>query len=241
MNQALVTGAAGFLGRHFAAELRARGWDVAGWDVAEHKDCLFLFHNDVPGAPYDLVVHAAARSPHRAAIDGLPGTHVYNQLLDAAMFEWAIRTGQRRVLYLSSCAVLDPEPDAYGQVKLAGERMAGQARACGVPVSVVRPYSGYGEDQSGQFPFGAFVARARRRADPFEIWGDGKQVRDWIHVDDLVAGALAVARAGTDEPVSLCTGTGTSMLQLARLVVAAEQRRALGVYRPLIALAPDRP
>src|SRR6266545_4704704 len=184
MNQALVTGAAGFLGRHFAAELRARGWDVAGWDVAEHKDCLFLFHNDVPGAPYDLVVHAAARSPHRAAIDGLPGTHVYNQLLDAAMFEWAIRTGQRRVLYLSSCAVLDPEPDAYGQVKLAGERMAGQAR---------------------------------RRADPFEIWGDGKQVRDWIHVDDLVAGALAVARAGTDEPVSLCTGTGTSMLQLARL------------------------
>ena len=219
--RALVTGSAGFLGRHFAAELEARGWDVDRVDLADGRgyDAFDVFRETVPDR-YDLVVHAAARSPHRAAIDGQPASHIYNQMLDAAMFDWAVRTRQYRVLYLSSCAVLDDEPDAYGLVKLTGERMAAQARTADVPVTVIRPYSGYGEDQGADWPFGAFVARARRRADPFEVWGDGSQVRDWIHVDDVVAGAFAVAESGTEEPVSLCTGVGTSMTALASMACA---------------------
>lgn len=222
--RALVTGSAGFLGRHFVAELQCHGWHVTGLDVAyeEHRpqeglrafgiDALRMFQLTSQGW-YDLVIHAAARAPHRAAIDGQPASHVYNQLLDAAMFEWAVRTRQGRVLYLSSCAALDVKPDDYGRVKLTGERMARQVRAAGVPVTVVRPFSGYGEDQGTDWPFGAFVARARRRDDPFTVW-NANAVRDWIHVDDVVAGALAVAESGTDEPVSLCTGVGTSMQDL---------------------------
>jgi len=183
---------------------------------------------------FDLIVHAAASQPHRAAIDGDPHSHIYNQLLDAAMFDWAVRTGTP-VLYLSSCAVLDSEPDAYGRLKLTGERMAQQARAAGVPVSVVRPYSGYGEDQGAQFPFGAFLARALAREDPFVIWGDGRQVRDWIHIDDVVRGALAVVASGTTEPVSLCTGAATSMRRLVALMC-----ETVG-YRPRIELHPEMP
>lgn len=231
--KALVTGSAGFLGRHFATELRSRGWSVAGRDLAEGTDALELFHHgrDV----YDLVVHAAARAPHRVAIDRQPATHVYNQHLDAAMFEWALRTGQGRVLYLSSCAALDPEPDAYGLLKLTGERMADQVRRAGLKVTVVRPYSGYGEDQGEDWPFGAFAARARQREDPFVIWGDGTQVRDWIHVDDLVAGALAAADNDVNEPVSLCTGVGTSMLDLVGLMC-----ERVG-YSPDIEFRQDKP
>lgn len=253
---ALVTGSAGFVGRHMAAELETRGWRVTRMDVAVGPggDCLNLFRlgRVGPVPQYDLVVHAAARAPHRAAIDGQPAAHIYNQMLDAAMFEWAVRTGQGRVLYLSSCAVLDqPEPDRttlgqvpappvggpddYGLLKLTGERMAGQARAAGLPVTVVRPYSGYGEDQGPDWPFGAFLERARRRANPFEIWGGGNQMRDWIHVDDLVAGALAVAESGTEDPISLCTGAGWSMLGLARLMCAEAG------YEPTFEFLRDKP
>jgi nucleoside-diphosphate-sugar epimerase len=202
------------------AALRKRGYGVSGWDVTGGNDCLHLFRGSQ--VVYDLVIHAAARSPHRAAIDGDPGMHPYNALLDAAMFDWAIRTGQPHVLYLSSCAALDGPVDDYAATKLAGERLAANARAAGIQVTVVRPYSGYGEDQSEDFPFRAFVERARRREDPFTIWGDGAQVRDWIHIDDVVSGALAVAESGTTEPVSLCTGIGTSMLDLARMVCEQE-------------------
>lgn len=231
--RALVTGSSGFVGRHFAVELEERGWEIQECDLRFGLDSVFLFRNETDR--FDLVVHAAARTPHRAAIDGDPHSTIYNQHLDAAMFDWAVRTGQGRVLYLSSCAANDVEPDDYGLLKLTGERMADQARRAGQHVTVVRPYSGYGEDQSESFPFGAFVARARRREDPFVIWGDGTQMRDWIHIDDVVAGALAAVDASVTEPVSLCTGVGTTLRDLAEMVCAE-----VG-YMPMFAPQSDMP
>ena len=84
----------------------------------------------------------------------------------------------------------------------------------------LQAFSGYGEDQDDRFPFGAFRARARRRDDPFEIWGDGEQVRDWIHVDDFVGAILAAYEHGVDGPVNLCTGIGTSFNDLAAMFAA---------------------
>lgn len=230
----LITGSRGFIGRHFSAELRRAGFQVVGCDISDGYDVFALFRR--VRFRFDLVVHAAAMAPHRAAIEGQPKIFAYNSMLDAAMFEWAMRTEQPHVLYFSSSAAYSPtlrypyiesdinlyqvaNPDAsYGWTKLTGERMAQSARQAGVTVSVVRPFSGYGSDQGESWPFGAFVARAKRREDPFVIWGDGKQVRDWIHVNDLVKGALATVFEPTTLPVNLCTGIGTSMSMLAKMV-----------------------
>lgn len=259
--RALVTGSAGFLGRHFVSALAERGYQVAEIDVGKPDagdNALHVFAGwERGGEVFDLVVHCAAVDPHRAAIDGRPDHLAANLHLDSAMFEWALRTGQRRILYISSSAAYpvayqasdqlrlreqdidldDPfAPDAgYGWLKLTGERMARDLNAAGVPVHVVRPFSGYGVDQGTDWPFGAFLARARAREDPFVVWGDGTQVRDWIHVSDVVAGALAVVDADERRPVNLCTGEGASMLQLADLVT-----RAAG-YRPRITPLTGRP
>lgn len=253
--KALVTGSAGFVGRHMVAELQGLGWQIHSIDLEPMEvdvdlrkpahlhiidNALNAFRGN-EGIHYDLVVHAAASSPHRAAIDGEPQHFARNLQLDAAMFDWAVRTGQGRVLYLSSSAAYPiayqdwterqplvegdiqlglkvMEPDAvYGWTKLTGERLAAEARRAGLQVTVVRPFSGYGKDQSENFPFRALVERARRREDPFVVWGSGDQVRDWIHIDDVVAGALAVAESGTEDPVNLCTGVGWSMAELAHI------------------------
>jgi nucleoside-diphosphate-sugar epimerase len=267
--RALVTGSSGFVGRHMAAELRSRGWDVVGPDLVDGNDALDHFAR--ADDTFGLVVHAAASEPHRAAIDG-DGIHMIRNLeLDSAMFGWAIRTGTP-VLYLSSSAVypvglqaghapyrlaeedaadrpvsaellealgrmapLGPDA-AYGWTKLTGEKMA-KAASEHVPVHVVRPFSGYGEDQDERFPFGAFVARARRREDPFAVWGDGTQVRDWIHIDDVVRGALAHVALATGDaaPVNLCTGVGTSMRELVEMVCGRAG------YSPDVKLMPDKP
>jgi nucleoside-diphosphate-sugar epimerase len=258
---ALVTGSWGFVGRHMTRALRERGWDVIGCDIANPQapvNCLDVFRRG--DRVFDLVVHAAARAPHRKAIDAHPETMAYNLQLDAALFDWAVDTGQSRVLYLSSSAVYPVNfqdgsegtewklhevhtdsargimPDAgYGWTKLTGEKMAAAAAAAGLRVHVVRPFSGYGEDQGEDWPFGAFVTRARRREDPFTIWGDGSQVRDWIHIDDVVAGALAVVDADVREPVNLCTGRGTSMTELAAMIVAEAG------YQPWVGYEPTAP
>jgi nucleoside-diphosphate-sugar epimerase len=241
--RALVTGSAGFVGRHMAAELTRRGYQVEGWDLKTGLDCVSLFRSS--RRVYDLVVHCAFHVGGRAAIDGEPRLLARNLQIDAGLFDWAVRTGQGRVLYFSSSAAypvglqdidstrleyrlqeddirLDLDrpgrPDArYGWAKLTGEHLAQAARESGLDVTVVRPFSGYGADQDDTYPFPSFIARARARVDPFPIWGPGTQVRDWIHVDDLIGGALAVAESGTEEPVNLCTGRGVSMLELAHM------------------------
>lgn len=254
--KALVTGSAGFVGRHMVTELARRGYTVVGCDLREGADCLDLFRltTDV----FDLVVHCAFHVGGRAAIDGEPRLLARNLQIDSSLFGWATTTGQGRVLYFSSSAAYpmllqqrglsnrlregDIEFDApeladgrYGLAKYVGELMAQAARESGLAVSVVRPFSGFGETQDTTYPFRAIVERARRREDPFTIWGPGTQVRDWIHISDVVEGALAVAESGTDEPVNLCTGVGTSMLDLAKL--CCEQ---VG-YEPKFAPQVDKP
>lgn len=98
----MVTGDAGFVGRHMRAELEHRGWDVAGCDLKTGGDARDVFTSD--DTVYDLVVHCAYHVGGRAAIDGEPRLLARNLELDARMFAWAVRTGQRRVLYYSSSA-----------------------------------------------------------------------------------------------------------------------------------------
>jgi nucleoside-diphosphate-sugar epimerase len=127
-------------------------------------------------------------------------------------------------------------PDrTYGWAKLVGEALAAELRTSGVPVTVLRPFSGYGADQTPDYPFRAFIERARRREDPFVVWGTGRQARDWVHVDDLVAAMLAAVDAGLDGPVNVCTGRATTMTELARMVCAAAG------YQPEIAPRPEKP
>ena len=240
---------------------RVQAVDVT-WDGIQYepllRDARDFFREDM--RRFDVVVHCAAVVGGRATIDGDPLALAVNLELDAALFQWAARARPGRVVYISSSAVYpvmlqgaddgrplresavtldDPIvglPDQlYGWSKLTGEVLAGHARNAGIPVTVVRPFSGYGEDQSPDYPFAAFAARARAREDPFVIWGDGTQVRDWIHVDDITAAILAAVDGGTDGPVNLGTGRPTSMRELARMFCAAAG------YQPDFKVLPDRP
>ena len=247
MKTALVTGSAGFAGRHYARVLEERGYDVTRCDTAARAsglvfpsdDALWVF--DHSRTCFDLVIHCAAHVGGRTDIDGFPMSQVVNLQLDAAMFRWALRTRPGRVVYISSSAAypvflqslakmyalreceIDPAfrevirvPDQlYGWAKLTGENLAHRAREAGLAVSVIRPFSGYGEDQDPVYPFRAFAERAKRRADPFEIWGNARQCRDFIHIDDIVEATMVMVEEGIDGPVNLGTGEATALGDLA--------------------------
>jgi nucleoside-diphosphate-sugar epimerase len=253
---ALVTGASGFIGRHFTRYLRdTLGYRVDAIDLVEsdgvmRMDANQLFTGLATAPPYDLVVHAAYHVGGRAVIDGNPSVLALNLALDANMFEWAMRTRQKHVLYFSSSAVYPVElqtgkagvmrpyrlreeyacidlpilPDArYGWAKLTGEKLAAAAREEGLTVTVVRPFSGYGSDQSTSYPFPALIGRVMEGEDPVTVWGSGNQVRDWIHVYDVIRGAMAAVCSQVDV-VNLGTGVGTSMAELITLAAQAAGR-----------------
>lgn len=246
---ALVTGSAGFVGRHVCRALNDAGYYVVGIDLVDGGNALDFFRTVIDDrfAAWRpaLVIHAAAVVGGRTMIDGRPLELAAIDLeLDAAMFRWAQIARPGRVVYLSSSAaypvhyqthaaggraltedLIDHRgselgmPDAtYGLVKLVGERLALEAAGEGIRTTVVRPFSGYGSDQALDYPFPSFIARARRFDDPFEVWGDGRQVRDFIHIDDIVRAIIALVDLGVDGAVNLGTGRPTSFLDLADLV-----------------------
>ncbi|MEU3990101.1 NAD-dependent epimerase/dehydratase family protein [Streptomyces platensis] len=235
----LLTGHKGFVGRHLHAALEARGNYVVGVDLAAQLDALDYFRK--ADARYDLAIHCAAIVGGRASIDGSPLGVATNLALDAWYMRWLARTGTPRAVYFSSSAaypvalqqpgdirrlheddidLTDPQlPDAtYGWAKVTGERLAEYATAAGCRITIPRPFSGYGEDQADVYPFPAFIQRAKRRDDPFEIWGSGDSTRDWIHIDDIVGATIEAVEWGITGPVNLGTGRATSFNELAHLV-----------------------
>lgn len=254
----LITGHRGFVGKHFTKFYRDQGHDVFGVDIAAEtpREARDFFRKD--DIQWDLVIHLAAVVGGRAKIEGDPLSVAVDLSIDAEMWQWAIRTKQKRVVYFSSSAAYPIElqtredhvslaehminlndirsPDfTYGWSKLTGEYLAKFAEAEGVRTHIFRPFSGYGEDQALDYPFPSFIERAKRRASPFEVWGDGHQTRDFVHIDDIVATVNAAIDQDYRDPLNIGTGRPTSFLALADLVCSEVK------YRPEIVTYPEKP
>ena len=219
------------------------GCDIAATEAGSpipRGDARDLFRQSL-SPYYELVVHCAAVIGGREVIEKQPLAQAVNLELDAALFQWARTVRPGRIIYFSSSAAYPAElqqvpefrhrlseddirlddirsPDQlYGWAKLTGEYLASLAQREGQRVTVLRPFSGYGEDQGTDYPFAAFADRAARHEDPFIIWGDGRQVRDFIHVDDIVDGAMTLP-PGT---FNMGSGEPTSMRELATMFTTA--------------------
>ena len=236
----LITGDAGFVGRNFRRHLE--GHEIVGVDIVNGIDARDFFRTNK--THFDQVIHLAAVVGGRKMIESSPLALAVDLAIDAEMFGWALRTKPKNITYFSSSAAypiflqapgmpplrlqetfidlnMIQTPDlTYGWAKLTGEMLAVHARAQGLKVQVFRPFSGYGSDQALDYPFPSFIARGWKKSHPFEIWGDGTQVRDFIHINDIVQ-AVITAWDTDIETVNLATGRATSFNELARLVADA--------------------
>jgi nucleoside-diphosphate-sugar epimerase len=235
----LITGDAGFVGRAFHRALDDKNHEITGIDLVNGKEVRHFFATD--DTQFDIVIHLAAIVGGRMTIEGNPLSVASDLAIDADMFQWALRTRPRHIVYFSSSAAYPTflqrlqykqklrevdinlehirTPDfTYGWAKLSGEMLASYARAEGLKVTVLRPFSGYGADQALDYPFPSFIERAKRKADPFEVWGRGTQVRDFVHIDDVV-GATFAAVINDVSVMNICSGRPTSFIELAEMVM----------------------
>ncbi len=185
------------------------------------------------------VFHFAAIVGGRAKIDGDPMMVALDLSIDAEFFYWICRHKPARVLYPSSSAAypVDLQTDTYaialqesdidfkkmgqpdmtyGWSKLTGEYLAHiAAKYYDVSVTCIRPFSGYGEDQDLTYPVPAIAARAANKENPFEVWGSGKQGRDFVHIDDVLdCTLLAMDQIKDGTAINIGQGELTTFLDL---------------------------
>lgn len=277
MTSALVTGDAGFVGRHLVAELLKRGYQVTGVDVNPVKMEPFAvragsyFHQTMdcrqwfqlyPTLEFDLVFHCAAVIGGRVGIEDNPLGVAEDIEIDLAFFKWLRSAVPQHAVYYSSSAAypialqttehrlrendiqLPSEvamPDmTYGWAKLTGEYVASFVqREIDTSVHILRPFSGYGSDQSLDYPFPSIIRRVKRFCNPVEIWHN--TVRDFIHIDDVIGATFAAIEENVCEPVNLCTGVPTSFRQLANLAILAAQDKDPEYDPPIVTLGGEKP
>lgn len=207
------------------------------------------------------VYHFAAIVGGRAKIDGDPMMVALDLSIDAEFFYWVCNYKPSRVMFPSSSAAypvdLQTDTDAialkesdinfngslgqpdmtYGWSKLTGEYLAKiAAQYYGISVACVRPFSGYGEDQDLTYPIPAIAARAAAKENPFEVWGSGKQGRDFVHIDDCIDAILmAMDNISDGSAINIGSGKLTSFLEI------IEVFSKIAGYSPTIKPLLDKP
>jgi UDP-glucose 4-epimerase len=187
----------------------------------------------------DGCFHLAAIASVQRGNEEWVACHRVNQGGTVAVLDAARIAGGLPVVYASSAAVYGdtggavaaedraPAPlTAYGADKLGSELHAAIGwRVHRLPSFGCRFFNVYGPRQDPASPYSGVISIFARRASAGQdlvIHGDGAQVRDFIHVSDIVAHLLAAMRLLQRDPAALvanfCTGRGTTILELARLI-----------------------
>jgi UDP-glucose 4-epimerase len=242
----LVTGGSGFIGRHAVAGLARPGASVRVVDLKPHPDpavdCVVgdLGDAEVLEAAFDggidSVVHLAAVTSVLRSVENPSGTFETNVAGTHAVLEAARAAGVSSLAFASTNAVTGPM-DApaivetatlrpltpYGATKAAGEMlMSAYTASYGVRCVCLRLTNVYGPGMQAKDSIVARLMRAIRLEREFEIYGDGRQVRDYVHVSDVIdAVKIGLVNEAWAGPVVIGSGRSLSVLEVVDTVRSA--------------------
>ena len=119
------------------------------------------------------------------------------------------------------------DPDQfYGWEKLATEKMCeAYQKDYGMNIRMARFHNVYGEvytafdKDKGKAPCHIIMKALRYPGEEFVIWGDGKQTRSFLYIDDCVEGVLKLMESNYPKPVNIGSDRLVTIDELARIVI----------------------
>jgi len=177
----------------------------------------------------DRLFHLAADHGGRGYIANYPANCATNMALDNIIFETAVQNGVEKITFASSACVYPTDiqqerrrlredmvsfeerggayaDESYGWAKLMGElSLQSFHEQYGVDASSVRIFTAYGPRENETHAIIALIAKAFAEQDPYQIWGDGEQTRNFTYVDDIV-NALVLANEEITDATTVNAG-----------------------------------
>jgi len=195
----------------------------------------------------DVVFHQAAQAGVRASWGGEFASYVHhNVLATQRLLERYRDTKLERFVYASSSSVygdaeryptdeaLLPRPfSPYGVTKLAGEHLVLlYGRNFGLPVAALRYFTVYGPRQRPDMAFHRFC-RSLLRGEEIQVYGDGKQSRDFTFIDDAIeANVRAWQRSAPQGVYNIGGGSQVDVLESIAILEKALGAKAKVRFEP---------
>jgi dTDP-glucose 4,6-dehydratase len=261
----LVTGGAGFIGSHFVRLLAGKGVEVvvldkltysgnpANLDGSEHR----FLEGDI--ADSEAVAEAAAGCA--AIVNFAAESHVDRSILESfdfvhtqvhgtqTLLEHVRATGARFVQVSTDEVYGDLEgggssteddplrpSSPYSATKAGGDLLVlGYVRTHGVNASITRGANTYGPHQYPEKFLPLFITNALD-GEPLPVYGDGRQRREWLHVDDHCAAIELALTDGRPGDVYNVGGDERENLEMVRRILDLT-----GADESLVPPVTDRP
>lgn len=244
-----VAGANGMVGSAIARALRAQGHGQVltpgrqALDLMDAGAVRAFFDQERP----EYVFVAAAKVGGILANNSFPADFLYNNLvIETNLIHAAYEFGVKKLLFLGSTCIypklapqplkeeylltgpLEPTNEWYAVAKIAGIKLCQAFRrqhGCnfisGMPTNLYGPNDNYNLETSHVMP--AFIRKFHEAkvsgAPAVTIWGSGKPLREFLHVDDCAeACVFLMEHYEGEEHVNIGVGEDLSILDLAHLV-----------------------
>ena len=204
----------------------------------------------------EIVIHAGGITGGIPLAINDPGALVApNAIFISSVIHACAKENVERLAFISSTVVYpaldrpvreedvwtgDPYPAYFGisWVKRFAEKLCEfYSKSYELKIAILRPTGVYGRydnfDENVAHVLPAFISRALAGGDPFVVWGDGNDIRDFLHSSDLAkATLLAVEKYATCDPINVASGQPISTHDLARLVLDLTGSKARLVTDP---------
>lgn len=196
----------------------------------------------------EVVFHLAACHGGRGFIDTHPADCAANMVLDGVVFDEAMKANVERVCFASSACVYptslqtkpsngnmvylkeewaDPFKEGcafsdgeYGWAKLMGElSLRAYYKQYGLKSVSCRLFTVYGERENETHAVIALIAKAFVKMNPYEIWGDGQQDRNFTYVGDIADGMIRAAERIEDgSAINIGTAEHVKIIESAQMI-----------------------